>query len=63
MADKPIERGFLSNNLENFEKKQNINSKAKRHEFRDCDKSYSELHQEVILSELARAANRYITMN
>ena len=60
LAEKQIERIFLSNNLKNSAKQ---NSKAKRREFRDREENYPDIHQEISVFERSRAANRYITMS
>ena len=40
----------------------NQNSKAKRYEFQDRDKIYSEIHQEIAVFEHSLAVNQLITM-
>ena len=37
--------------------------KAKRHELRDRDENYPEIHQGIAAFERLRAANRYVIMN
>ena len=59
LADKQIERIFLSNNLKNpGKKKKKLHSKAKRQELHDRGENYPEIHQEIAVFERSRAANR-----